>query len=174
MLPLRKENDICRLTYSPTTTYQNNIFGPDHPEYLSEYLLFQLPSPIHQDLNHFRQLTNNAHDDSSTRSSRLCYSDGNIHPAAHCSSKQGSYAPAGAAASSAAARKLGKSAPPAAIAVAVQRWQRGGGGGGSSSTVVATSLAAEAAAWRKHDFGGGDNALGSAAAAWQWQSQTGW
>ncbi len=56
---------------------------------------FGLPSPIHQDLNHFRRLTNNAHNASSTRSSRLCYSDGNIHPAAPCSSKQGSYAPSG-------------------------------------------------------------------------------
>jgi hypothetical protein len=43
MLPLRKEKGICRLTYSPTTTYQNNIFGPDHPEYLSEDLLFWTP-----------------------------------------------------------------------------------------------------------------------------------
>ncbi len=56
---------------------------------------FGLPSPIHQDLNHFRRLMNNARNVNSTRSSRLCYSDGNIHPAAHCSSRQGSYAPGG-------------------------------------------------------------------------------
>jgi hypothetical protein len=168
MLPLRKEKCFCRLTYSPTTTYQNNIFGPDHAEYLSEDLLFRLPSPIHQDLNHFRQLTNNACNVSSTRSSRLCYSDGNIHPAAHCSSKQGSYAPAGAAASLAAARQLGKSTPPVAVTVAVRWWQRSGGGGSSGSTAAATSLVAEAATWQKHNFCGSSSALGSAAAARRW------